>query len=145
MSSKITLKLEGFDALYKEIERAGGSANKAAESCIKQSAQIVQAELKNQMKAANVPADLIDRMPSPDIKIEGNSYTAQVGYKKGAYNPKDPSDGYNVVFLNYGTPHRTQHGKVTARGFIQKAKKKATPKVKKAQKEVLEKIIGRLK
>lgn len=143
--SGITVKLEGFEELYKQIEKANGSMNKAAESCIKQSAQIVQSELKTQMQSAGVPSDLIGRMPSPTITAEGNTYTAHVGYEKGEYNEKKPSDGYKVVFLNYGTPHRRKHGKIVARGFIQKAKKKSAPKVKKAQKEVLEKIIGRLK
>lgn len=83
-------------------------------------------------------------MPPPQITIDGNRYSAAVGYKKGSYDPSAPSDGYKVVFLNYGTPRRTKHGKVAARGFIQKAKKNASKQIKKAQKETLEKILGRV-
>lgn len=140
----IKLKLEGFDDLFEQIKKAGGTVDRAANSCLKQSAQIMQSELKAQMKAAGVESDLINAMPPPVVEASGNRYTARVGYEKGAYNPADPSDGYKIVFLNYGTPHRSKHGKVVARGFIQKAKKKARTKIKKAQKETLEKILGRL-
>jgi hypothetical protein len=104
----------------------------------------MQAELKAQMQAAGVDSDLINAMPPPQITVKDNNYRAEVGYKKGNYDPNDPSDGYKVVFLNYGTPRRTMHGKVKARGFIQKAKKKARPQIKRAQQATLEKILGRV-
>lgn len=141
----IKLKLNGFDELFAQIQAAGGTVERATESCIKQSAQIMQSELKTQMQKSNVDGDLISSMPPPEIEVNGNRYTARVGYKKGAYDPNNPSDGYKVVFLNYGTPNRSKHGKVVARGFIQRAKKKASAPMKRAQKETLEKIIGRLK
>lgn len=140
----IKIKLSGFEELLKEIEKAGGSIDKAVDSAMRQSAQIVQDELKEQMQRAGVDGDIIGVMPPPEIEKEGNRIAARIGYKKGAYNPDNLSDGYKVVFLNYGTPHRTLHGKMIAKGFIQKAKKKATPRVKKVQKEVFEKILARL-
>ncbi len=140
----IKLQLNGFDDLFEQIKKAGGTVDNAANSCLKQSAHIMQSELKSQMQAAGVEGDLINRMPPPEIEKEGNRYTARVGYKKGNYNPDDPSDGYKVVFLNYGTPHRSKHGKVVARGFIQKAKQGAKKKIKQAQEETLKKILGRL-
>lgn len=141
----IKLNLDGFDELIKQIEQAGGTVEQAAESCLRQSAQIMQSELKTQMQKSDVDADLINSMPPPEIEVANNRYIARVGYKKGAYDPRNPSDGYKVVFLNYGTPHRSKHGKVAARGFIQRAKKSARTPIKRAQKETLEKIIGRLK
>ena len=144
MASKAILQLKGFDDLLEKIQKAGGSIDRAADSCLRQSAQIMQAELKAQMQAADVDSALINAMPPPQITVEGNRYSAAVGYKKGAYNPNDPSDGYKVVFLNYGTPRRTKHGKVTARGFIPAAKKKARPQIKKAQRAALEKILERV-
>lgn len=140
----IKLEFKGFDNLLKDIEAAGGSINQACDSAIRQSAQTMQSELKAQMKSAGVPGDLINAMPAPEVKVEGNSYTASVGYKKGTYNPDNLSDGYKVVFLNYGTPNRKLHGKITARGFVQKAKKKAKPKLKKEQEQALNKILARL-
>lgn len=141
----IKLKFTGFDDMLKDIEAAQGSMNAAAESALRQGAQILQSELKSEMESANVPKDLINAMPPFEVENLGNTHVARVGYKKGAYNPDDLSDGYKVVFLNYGTPNRTKHGQVTARGFIQKAKRKARPKIKKAQKQALEKILARLK
>lgn len=145
MASKAILQLKGFDNLFEQIQKAGGSIDNAAKMCIQQSAQIMQTELKAQMQAAGVDGDLISSMPQPVIEAEGNRYRAEVGYKKGSYDPSNPSDGYKVVFLNYGTPRRTMHGKVAARGFIQKAKKKARPQIKKAQQETLDEILRGLK
>ncbi len=144
MASKAILQLKGFDELFEQIQKAGGSIDRAAESCLRQSASIMETEMKAQMQAAGVDSDLINAMPPPQITIDGNRYSAAVGYKKGNYDPSNPSDGYKVVFLNYGTPRRTKHGKVAARGFIQAAKKKARPRIKKAQKETLDKILGRV-
>lgn len=141
----INLKIEGFDELLKEIEAANGSINSACDSAIRQSAQIMQSELKSEMRKAGVDSRLINAMPAPIVHGNGNSYYAEVGYIKGDYDPENISDGYKVVFLNYGTPHRRKHGKVKARGFIQIAKKKANRKIKKAQKQVFEKILERLK
>jgi hypothetical protein len=140
----IKLRLSGFDELLEQIQKASGTVDRAVESCLKQSAQIMQSELKNQMKESGVDNDLIARMPAPEFKQDGNTMIARVGYKKGAYNPNDISDGYKVVFLNYGTPKRSKHGKVEAKGFIDRAQKKARKQIKKAQKETLEKILERV-
>lgn len=141
----IKLKIEGFEGLLKEIEKAGGSINKACDSAIRQSAQTMQNELKSQMQSAGVVGHLVDEMPPPEIEVNGNRFSARVGYKKDAYNPKHPSNAYKVIFLNYGTPNRKKHGKVKARGFIQKAKRIAKPKIKKQQEEAFKKILARLK
>ena len=146
----IKLKLDGFDELLSDIEKAGGTIDRATESCLKQSAHIMQKELKSEMQKSNVDSVLIGRMPSPELEVNGNRYTARVGYKKGNYNSNNPSDGYKVVFLNYGTPNRSAHGKIekggkVKLGFIKRAKSKANKEIKKAQEETLNKILGRLK
>ena len=138
----IKLKLEGFDDLLTQIEKAGGTIDGAATKCLKKSADIMHNELTAQMTAANVDSGLINRMPPPEVEIDGNRYNARVGYKKDAYNPDNPSDAYKVIFDNYGTPRRSKHGKQPAKGFIQKAKKKAKTKINKEQKETLNEIIG---
>lgn len=145
MATGIKVKITGFEDLLNDIEAAGGKMAEACDSAVRQSAQIVQSELKSKMKEAGVADSLVSEMPPFSVERNGNVVTAYVGYTKGVYDPKDPSDGYKVVFLNYGTPHRTKHGKIVARGFIQAAKKSANPKVKKAQKQALEKILERLK
>ena len=137
--SYIQLNIEGFDELLKKIEEAGGSINKAVDTCMKQSAQIQQKELKAQMQKKKVSNALINRMPQPEIEWNGNACTARVGYHKGAYNPKDLSDGYEAVFINYGTP------KIAPRNFIRAAKNKARPQIKRAQQEAMNKILEDLK
>lgn len=140
----IRLKLDGFEDLLTQIEKAGGTIDNATKTCLKKSADIMHAELKRQMQAANVDSGLISRMPSPEIESEGNRHTARVGYKKGEYDPDNPSDGYKIVFANYGTPRRSKHGQQPDKRFIEKAKKKANSKIKKAQKETLDEILGGL-
>lgn len=142
----IRLKLNGFDELFTQFEKAGGSIDSAAKKCLQKSADIMHDELKKQMTAANVDSGLINRMPPPEFESEGNRHTARVGYKKGTYDPENPSDGYKVVFLNYGTPNRSAHGKIedggkVKLGFIKRAKSKASSKIKKQQEETLKDIL----
>ena len=149
----IKLKLEGFDDLLKEIEKAEGSIEAATESAMRLSAHIMQTELKNQMAKSNVDKSLIARMPPFEIEKDFGRIMARVGYKKGGYDPDNLSDGYKVVFLNYGTPYRTEHGKILDKsdggriklGFIRRAKTAAKRKIKKQQEEALNKILARLK
>lgn len=134
----INLKIDGFDDLLRKIEKAGGNLDEVMGKCLRESAQIMQTELKTQMQDSQVPHDMIDAMPEPELETGWGILTARVGYKKGAYDPKNPSIGYKVVFLNYGTPNRTKHGKVKERGFIQRAKKRALPKIRKQQEKALQ-------
>lgn len=137
--SYIQLNIEGFDELLKKIEEAGGSINGAVDTCMKKSAQIQQKELKTTMQRKKVSNALINRMPQPEIEWNGNACTARVGYHKGAYDPKDLSDGYEAVFINYGTP------RIKPRNFIKAAKNKARPQIKKLQEQTLNEILEDLK
>ena len=137
----IKLQLKGFNDLLEKIQKADGNVLTATQNALKDSAEIMQSTLKSEMAQSNVPSDLISAMPSYQTETVANRVTARVGYKKGSYNPADPSDGYKVVFLNYGTPNRTKHGQVTARGFIERAKKRAKPKMKKQQEQTLKEIL----
>ena len=144
----IKLKLDGFDEMIRNIEKAGGSADSAAKKCAEKGADIMEAELKAQMQSAdaqNTMSRLISRMPRYEIENNHGRITARVGYKKGNYDPQNLSDGYKVVFLNYGTPRRSKHGKVKARGFIDRAKKRAKPKINREQKKTFDEILRGLK
>lgn len=141
----IKIKLEGFDELLEEIEKATGDADRAAESALSVSAEIVDNELRTQLKAVT-ESDLAERMPRYKINNKGNNIlSAEVGFESTPYDPDNLTDYYKAIFLNYGTPNRTKNGKESARGFITKAKRRARPKIKKAQQEALEKILQRLK
>ena len=137
----IKLQLDGFEELIKAIEKAGGSADKAVKKCMKQSAEIMQEELISQMQKSHVDADLINAMPAPQIEDDFGRVTARVGYRKGTYDPHNPSAGYKAVFINYGTPNRKKHGKVKKRGYITRAKNRARPKIKQQQETALKDIL----
>ena len=139
MARKSMLQLNGFDELIKNIEAAGGSIQGTVDSCIKQSANTMYNELKSQMAKKKVDGGLINRMPAPEVEWKDNACIARVGYKKGQYNPKDLSDGYKAVFINYGTP------RISPRNFIKKAKSNAKKQIKQQQEETLKKICERVK
>lgn len=135
----IKLNLQGFDELIKKIEEAGGTMKSAVDTCMQKSATVQQKELKAAMQRKKVSNALINRMPQPEIEWVGNACTARVGYHKGAYNPEDLSDGYEAVFINYGTP------RIDPRNFIKVAKNKARPQIKKLQEKTLNEILEGLK
>lgn len=141
----IKLQLNGFDDLLKKIQKSEGNVEKAAEKCIRKSADIMQETLSNEMQKSNVDKGLINNMPPPEIQKEHGLITARVGYKKGAYDPKNLTDGYKVVFVNYGTPYRSKHGKIMGktvrRGFIQRAKSKAKKPIQQQQEATLKEIL----
>lgn len=139
----IRIKLEGFDELLQEIEAAGRAADSAAESAVKAAAQVMQQEMKSALSAAT-DSGLAQRLPAPQIEKNGNEIVARVGFISTPYNASAPSDYFKAIFLNYGTPNRKKHGQEAARGFVTKAKRRARPKIKKAQQEALEKILSRL-
>lgn len=135
----IKLKLDkGFDKFLESIQSAGGDIDKVVKDVVTQSANTIDADYRAAMKEKGVSDRLINDMPAPRITTNGNSTYAEVGYKKGSYDPKNPTDGYKAVFLNYGTP------RVSPRNFITEMKEKAYPKVKQQQQEALEKILGDL-
>lgn len=145
----IKLKLEGFDDLLKQIEKAGGKIESVTTTCLQKSASIMEMELKEEMQKSNVDKGLINAMPHSEIERDYGLITARVGYRKGTYDPNNLSDGYKVVFVNYGTPYRKKHGKIEGKtvrmGFIQRAKSKANKKIKEQQSEALQEILKGLK
>ena len=161
--ARIKLQPKGFDDLLEQIQKAGGDVNQAAEKCIRESAQIMHDELKAEAQSSGMDGGLVARMPQPEITVNGNRYTAKVGYKMDNYDPSNPSDGYKAAFWNFGTPNRQtsddkqrvringswvtlgrSRGAIAEHGYIAKAKAAAAPKIKKAQKATLKEILGRL-
>lgn len=158
--ARIKLQLKGFDDMLEQIHKAGGDVNQAAERCVRESARIMQDELIAEMQSSGVDSGLVSRMPPPQLSANGNRYEAKVGYKMGSYDPSNPSDAYNAAFLNYGTANRstkeedaravvggawytlgTDRGAIAARGFIARAKKSASRKIKKQQRQTLQEIL----
>lgn len=142
--SKISVTINGFDELIEQIRKAEGDVDGAIQKAVNAGADVVEQELIAQCNAANVPASITNEI-TKTVERSGNEYRIKVGWKLGEYNPKNISQGFKALFLNYGTPHRSEHGKIKARGFISKAKKASLKKVKAAQQSALEEITGGLK
>lgn len=150
MAKGISLSLKGFDKLLEQLKEAGKDVDTEAARLIKEDAAIVDTELKAACKASNVPNDIINEI-TKTVQGSLNVYSAEVGWKLGNYNPKNPSAGYKAIFLNYGTVRRhTAKGydrgeipkKPTAQQFIAQAKRKAKTKISKRHKEMLKKMLG---
>ena len=94
----IKIKLEGFDELLEQIEKAEGEADRAANSALSASAVIMESELRAQLNAAT-ESNLAQRMPKFKIKHNGNSYRAEVGFQSTPYNPRDPSDYHKASLV----------------------------------------------
>lgn len=146
--------------MLEAIKAAGGDVDKAAMQAAKECASAVHGELVSECNASGVPSSISSEI-THDVNVSGNMYEVKVGWKKGDYNPENPSAAYKAVFLNYGTARRTvqkkshvpyggdwattaNRGQIVGRGFIQRAKKSAGKKVKKVQKEALEKMLKEL-
>lgn len=147
--SKVKLMLTGFDDYLEKIQKASGSIDRAAEQALKDGANALVKEYETQARAAGVPQRSIDALTVDKPQWSGNRVSISAGFKLGEYNAKNPSGGYIAMFENYGTKERKtkggkSRGKIRALGFIQRAEKRAAPKVKKAEQDALEKILQNL-
>lgn len=135
------LNLKGFDKLLEQIQEAGGNVDKATEQAINKSVDVVSQDLHNACNSAGVPSSISSEIKTDRAEWNGNVCSSRVGWKLGAYNPDNPSQGYKAIFLNYGTPRRKKHGKITARNFIATTKETSKKKLRKIQKETLDEIL----
>ena len=154
----------GFADLLEKIQKAEGDIEAATWEAARKGAKVVRDELVSECNASGVPSSVSGAIAfKAERDAAGNRYACSIGWRMPEYDPRNPSPGHKAVFLNYGTPRRTvksaavklnvngewvtlnpNRGYIDGRGFIGRAKKKARPKVKKMQKEVLEKIIKEL-
>lgn len=148
----ISISLNGFEKLLAQIKEAEKDVDTATSQIIKEDAQVFETELRASCKASNVPDDIINEI-TKRVQSELNVYSAEIGWKLGSYDPKNPSAGYKAIFLNYGTVRRhTAKGydrgaipkKPTQQQFIAQAKKKAKAKISKRHKEMLKKMLGEI-
>lgn len=143
MARKPFLSLDGFEELLARLDKAGASLDRIADDCARGAAEECRQSLVAEMRRAKVDADIIRAMPAPRIEREGNRWAVQVGFFKDHYDPREPSEAYKAIFLNYGTPHRTEaKGQIKARGFVKKAKRKAAKAVKARQEKALRDMLG---
>lgn len=144
-NSGIKLDIKGFEKLLERVQEAEGDIESATTQALSESAAAVAAELRSAASAAGVPGSVTSGITQDAPKWEGNKCSVSVGWKVGSYDPRNLSQGFKAIFLNYGTPHRTQHGKVQGKRFIAAAKSAATSKARSAQKKAFNDILKGLK
>lgn len=148
--TKVTLTLKGFDALLEQIQEANGSIKAATERALESSAKLISQDIKAGATARNIPtASMID----PKTEWNGNRASIKAGFELGSYDPRNPSDGYKALFIEYGLPadggNRTtkagkNRGRVTANPFIRPALTQNKKNVQAAQRKALERILKNL-
>lgn len=149
MSVRLTLK--GFDDMLRQLEKLGGNVEKTSKDVLLKSAKMFALELTKQTNSAPISVDTKKAIMKDFIKpqiVSANDYfvVAETGFRMGDYNPKDLSGGFIAQFNNYGTVERyTQNkdyrGSLDKLEFIQRAHKSADSKIRKMQKQELEKAM----
>lgn len=139
-NSKTILTLKGFDKLLQQIQAANGNVENAVVDAMQKSVDIVYRDLQEEAHAVGVPDSITQAIKKEPVKVEGNYISGAVGWKLGQYNPRDLSQGYKAVFLNYGAV-RKNRGTIAARGFIAAAKEKSKKNVKAVQRKTFKEII----
>lgn len=139
------LTLYGFEQWAESLQRAVDTdIDSAIEKCFNKCADIVDEALETQMQIKKVPESLKSKK-SVWKEHRGNVYIFSDGWLK-----RDEESFLKVCYLNYGTPMRetksgANRGKISARYFISNAKRSAAQRVRKVQKDALDKVLGDLK
>lgn len=139
-NSKSVLTLKGFDKLLQQIQEAGADVDKAVVKAMEESVDIVYSDLQEEAHAVGVPDSVTQAIKKDPVKSDGNYISGAVGWKLGQYNPRNLSQGYKAVFMNYGAV-RKNRGTIAARGFIAAAKEKSKKNVKAVQRKTFNEII----
>lgn len=146
MAKRIKLVFNGFDDLLSDIEKAGGRIEPAVNAALTESINLVDSDIRAGAAARGLETD---RMITPAVKWNGNKATAEAGFSLGDYDPDDPNSAYIALFTEYGTAERKtkageNRGEIEADPFIRPAQEKNAAKIKRTQKQALEKILGDL-
>lgn len=152
--ARIKLQLKGFEDMLEQIQRAGGDIDKAARDCMEKSVQILESNLKKEAQSSGADTTTVFR----EVTQNGNRISAETGWKLGDYNSSNPSEGYEAMFIEFGTGRYSKRGKgrdrQTAAGynrgsteprpFIAKARKKSKKAIHAIQQETLQDITKEL-
>lgn len=148
--TKVTLTLKGFDALLEQIQEANGSIKAATERALEAGAKLISDDIRAGATARKIPTG---NMITPKTEWNGNRASIKAGFELGSYDPRNPSDGYKALFIEYGSPadggNRTtkagkNRGRVNADPFIRPALTRNKKAVQAAQQKALEQILSDL-
>lgn len=138
-----------------KIQDAGGDVDKAASVCVEKSVRILESNLIKEATASGAETTTV----SHSVTREGNRVAAETGWKLGAYDSDNPSEGYRAMFVEYGTGKHSKRstgkdrqtkagadrGSTEPRPFLDKARKKSAKQIRAIQNETLHNIVKELK
>lgn len=154
MASKVKLQLNGFNEMLEKVQAAGGNVDKAARSCMEKSIKVLESNLITEAQASGAETSTVFH----SVESNGNRVSAETGWKLGEYNSANPSEGYQAMFVEFGTGKHSARGKgkdrhtaaghnrgsTAPRPFINKARKKSAKQIRAIQKEALQNIVKEL-
>ena len=123
---KQVLDFTGFEDLMHEIDRAGGHIKRIVENCANKVTTIAEDELRGKVERATDSESLkrsikVSR-PKWSSGGSGNVCSGHVGWEiEGKPNPRNLSEGFKSVYLNYGTSVAGREH-IKKRLYIRKAK-----------------------
>lgn len=152
--SRLTLALKGFDDVLEKIQAAGGDVDSAARSCMDQSIKVLESNLIKEAQASGAETTTVFHA----VSVDGNRVSAETGWKLGEYNSANPSEGYEAMFVEFGTGKYSARGKgkdrqtaagynrgsTAPRPFISKARQKSAKQIRAIQQETLQNIVKEL-
>ena len=152
--ARMRLKVKGFDEMLERVQRAGGDVDAAARRCMEQSLQVLERNLKAEAEASGAPTNTV----AHTVESNGNRISGETGWKLGDYDSSNPSEGYEAMFVEFGTGKHSKRGKgkdrQTAAGanrgsteprpFMATARKKSAKPIRALQEETLQNIVKEL-
>ena len=152
--AKMRLKIGGFDKMLERVQKAGGNVDAVARECMEQSLQVLERNLKKEAEASGAQTSTVTHT----VTANGNRISGETGWKLGAYDSSNPSEGYDAMFREFGTGKHSKRGKgkdrETAAGynrgsteprpFMEKARAESVKPVRAIQRKTLQKIVKEL-
>ena len=152
--ARMRLQLKGFDEMLETIQKAGGDVDKAAKRCAERSVEVLESNLIKQAQESGAETSTVTH----SVKVDGNRITAETGWKLGEYDSANPSEGYEAMFVEFGTGKHSarskgknrkkragyNRGSTQPRPFMAKARKKSAKAIRTIQQETLQDIVKEL-
>jgi len=152
--ARVKLQVKGLEEMLDAVRRAGGDIDKAARQCMEQSVRVLESNLIKEAQASGASTSEVFHQ----VTASGNRISGETGWHLGSYDSNNPSEGYEAMFVEFGTGKHSARGKgkdrQTAAGynrgsteprpFIDKARKKSAKQIRAIQQETLQSIVKEL-
>lgn len=127
LNMHISMKLEGFEEYLEKLRRVGADIDKVAEKAVEESAKPIHDDIKKWAEKHKRTGAALKGVVNPKAQNDGGRISADLGISSEVH-----PDAWHIVFVEYGTPRAAPDP------GISKAFSKNKAKVKKIQKEILE-------